>query len=252
MSRIAGSYEELTERIADAAREAFPKRKNGHGEETAPWVYVEATFPDHVIVNVDPMDNSTKSEQYSIAYSIDGEKVTLGEPDRVQLRLTVIDEDDEEDEPGPDDEAIATRFLPAVQRIAVATRLVAAAPEVKALESLDGLQTAAMELMDALSVKGLDMRETLGLGAADPDVDHDSDYLSDQLDPEGDEDGGDLDPLADDETLEGKTGLPGADESMYDTGTDKDEENAGYEVKNDGRVVMDPDAVAAEMASLGL
>lgn len=248
MSRIAGSFEELTEKITDAARKVFPKRKENGRDECAPWVYVDATFPDHVIVSKEP-DGGGRMEQYRIDYTVtaDGE-VTLGKPDRVQLRLTVVDDDGDEDEPGPDDEAIATRFLPAIQRIAVATRLVSAAPEVKALESLDGLQTAAMELMDSLSVKGLDMRETLGLGPADPDVDPDSDDLSSELDPDDES----YDPLGADDDYEGKGGLPGADETMFDTDTDDDEKNAGYEVKNDGRVVMDADAVAAEMAELGL
>lgn len=234
--KMKGSQEELRSNLEQAVRAAFPRPKpDKDGMCADRWAHIEATYSDHVFV----CESSDSDESYwRFGYSVgeDGE-VTLGDKQRVELSVVAYDEDDEETEPGPDDTVIATRIAPAVERIAIATRLVGAAPEVKDAGSLDGLRAAVLELMDTLSVKGIDFRDALGLGDEDEDPTDDENYVP--------EDG--IDVPADEDSLEGKGG------DMYDAMPDDEEDpTEGYEVKNDGRVVLDQDIVRAQMAELGI
>lgn len=231
MSRIKGSFEELREKVEQATREHFkPKKKQDDGKECAFWSYVEATFPDHAIVTI---EEEGKSKQYRVPFTFDADgDVVLGEPVKVQLSVVVYDGDDET-EPGEDDEALASRIMPALDRIRVATQLVTSSPEVKS-ESLEGLEAGVLELLDAMAAKGANIRHTLGMGETD-----DVDPLDGEIDYDED------DPL-DDGEHEGKGGyghVPMAPDSPED-------EEGEYEVKNDGRVSMDPATVAAQIAAL--
>jgi len=231
MNRIKGSFEEVREKVEQAAREHFKPKKKDDGKECTSWTYVEATFPDHAIVSV---EEDGKSKQYRVPFSFDADgDVTLGEPVKVQLSVVVYDGEDET-EPGEDDEAMASRIMPALDRIRVATQLVQSSPEVKS-ESLVDLESGVLELLDAMAAKGADIRHTLGMGETD-----DEDPLDGEIDYDED------DPL-DDGEHEGKGGfshVPMAPDSPED-------EESEYEVKNDGRVSLDPAAVMAQIAALG-
>lgn len=237
-TRMRGSIEELRENIERAVRDAFPRPKAGPDEPCPDrWAYPEATYADHVYV-CEHVDGDTNYWRFDYTVDDDGE-VTLGKKRQVELSVTVTDADGEAEEPGPDDTTVATRIAPAMDRINIATRLIGAAPEVKA-ESLEGLRTSVAELLDTLAGKGMDMRAALGLSDPDQDPTDEKGYM-----PEGD----------DAELIEGKGGVPGDGDDLYDgPHDDEDDDEAdplgGYEVKNDGRVRLDPDAVAAEMAAL--
>lgn len=233
MSRntIKGSFEEVRDKVQEAARDHFkPKDKRDDGPEIGCWAYVEATFPTHAIVTVE-MDGG-KCKQYRIPYTFDDAgDVQLGEPEKVELTVVVYDGDDET-EPGEDDEAIATRILPALDRIKVATRLVQSSPEVKA-ESLVDLEAGVLELLDAMAGKGADVRSALGLGGEDVDPLAAGEVGYDEEDPAADD-------------VEGKGGfshVPMEPDSP-------DDEDREYEVKDDGRVSLDPAAVQAQLAAL--
>ncbi|MGL5816663.1 MAG: hypothetical protein ACRCYR_03800 [Phycicoccus sp.] len=212
---MRGSYQELCEKIDRAVQAAFPEKRRVADEDTVPgyeWTYVEATFSEHVVISRN-LGSGKEREFYRMPYTLtDNGDVELGEKQRVKLEVTVHD-DDGETEPGPDDDALATRITPAVNQIAVATRLIGAAPEVKA-DSLGGLRTTVLELVDACAVKGIDMREALGLGEEDDD-------------PDGN------DPLDDDDEYESKDSEPTAG----DGGQDR-------------RVLLDQATVTAQIAEL--
>jgi hypothetical protein len=234
MTRIKGSYEETREKVEQAARELFvpAEKRPRDGEPCAIWTYVEATFPGEAIINVE--EGSKPGKQYRVPYSFgpDG-NVVLGEPERVQLQVVVFDEGGET-EPDVDDEALARNILPALEQVQVATRFVASSPEVKA-DTLVDLEAAVLDLLDAMAVKGADVRTALGLGGSD-----DEDPLA-GVDFAGE----DEDPMSeapDGEDTEGKTSM--------DLDEEDDDADLGYEVKNDGMISLDPEAVAAQIAAL--
>lgn len=238
--KMKGSLEERRENIEQAIREAFPRPKpDKDGLCADRWAYPEATYDDHVFV-CEYVDNEAFYWRFPYTVLADG-NVELGEKQRVELEVVVHDEDGEDTEPGPDDAVMATRINPAVARIAVATRLMSTVPEVKDAASLEEMNHAVLELMDTLSAKGMDFRDTLGLGDEDEDPTGDADYVP--------EDG--IDVPADEDPLEGKGDMY----SAMPTDDDEDDEGdpvEGYEVKNDGRVRLDPDIVKAQLAELGL
>lgn len=76
---VIGSYEYLAERLTDALGEAFD----------AEWLYVCATFPDHVVVAMESEDDGEWSySKYDIPFTVDGEAYTFGEP--VEVRTAEV------------------------------------------------------------------------------------------------------------------------------------------------------------------
>ena len=230
-NRIKGSFEEVREKVEDAVRDHFkPKRTPNPGPEESCWSFVEATFPTHVIATV---ETDGKCKQYRIPYSFTGDgDAVLGEPERVELSVVVYDEDDEETEPDEDDEALAQRILPALDRIKVATRLVQSSPEVKS-DALAPLENGVLGLLDAMAEKGANVRAALGLGEEDQDP----------LSQPAEYDEEDSDELLGGDGDDGFEHVPSLD-------GENDDDTPEYEVKDDGRILLDPATVTAQLASL--
>lgn len=75
---VAGSLEERSERIRDAVREANPD---------AWYCWIVATFDDSVVYSVESPDGIS---QFQASYSIDGDAVTLGVSEPVQVTEVVV------------------------------------------------------------------------------------------------------------------------------------------------------------------
>lgn len=80
---LPGAFEETRDLICEAARELL----NPAGDEHT-WVYVQATFPTHALVEVSR--SGADDEQYQIDWSMaDDGTITLGEPMAVEVNVTV-------------------------------------------------------------------------------------------------------------------------------------------------------------------
>lgn len=82
-SEIAGSFEALRTAIDDAIREA------GLFAGERMWTWIQATTPDHVIVNVSAQDEATRT--YRVDYAQVSGQIILGAVTEVELQLTVAE-----------------------------------------------------------------------------------------------------------------------------------------------------------------
>lgn len=80
---IAGSFEALRTAVDDAIREAGLFS----GEDR--WTWIQATTPDHVIVNVSAQDEATRT--YRVDYAQVSGQIILGAVTEVELQLTVAE-----------------------------------------------------------------------------------------------------------------------------------------------------------------
>jgi hypothetical protein len=222
MAYMKGSQEERRSALCSAVEELLVPRKEGHDgalEEGSGWANIEATFDTYVIAT----RNAYRGEDatYRIDYSWDGDNITLGIPEPVELSLVAIAEPSATD-PSPLDEGVDVRMRfidPASVAIEDAARFIGALPEGK---GLDELTEPVLLLLDAMAVKGLDV------GAA---------VMGDPLDGEDPYEGSDYDDEEDE-----------ADEPEPDD--DADDEDPEETEDDEDKVTLDPDAVRAQIAAL--
>lgn len=82
-SEIAGSFEALRTALDDAIRAA------GLFTGEGVWTWVQATMPDHVILNVSAQDEATRT--YRVDYAQVSGQIVLGAVTEVELQLTVAE-----------------------------------------------------------------------------------------------------------------------------------------------------------------
>lgn len=72
---IVGSYEYLADRLTDALTDAFD----------AQWLYVRATFSDHVVFAMETKEDDTWTyTTWDVGFTTDGDTYTFGEPAQVR------------------------------------------------------------------------------------------------------------------------------------------------------------------------
>jgi 2'-5' RNA ligase len=177
MPYMPGSYEERRDLVQKAVNDLLMPPLE---DPDAPrgWVCVDAMFDDYVIVT---RTGARDDETFRLGYRLDGDAVSLDQPEPVQLSLIALDEPDELTE-GAD---VRIRFLdPAAGALEDAVRFVGALPEGK---SLGELTDPLLRLLDQLAVKGYDVAGAV-MGEVAPDEEDepesDDEEYGDYPDPE--------------------------------------------------------------------
>ena len=145
MTYMAGSFEDRTERIREAAKDLFCKddRDDEHGHT---WVCIRATFDTEVIVTV---EKEARETSYLVPYAYDGETVELGEAKEVELNLVAAPAGADAEPATEDEDAVAT---------ALAGQIMSGLMQVKTLARIAGvtseeLRTEAANLLVDLGGK---------------------------------------------------------------------------------------------------
>lgn len=226
MPQMTGSYQERESLLRDALNDLFRKDDNAEsdGPDAVSGPCIEFTFDDRVYVS----DwNAEGSPSYVVPYTLTDGAVELGQPEPIDLSVVAVPGEDG-DRAVSTEEAETVRFsMPAVERLHDTIRVVRLAPEGKAL---DDLRPAVLELLDALSVKGLDLTDVFGDDDEDGYEGKDADLLDDD---EGD-------PW---------DGLPISDDEDDEDVAPANAQAERTEKKSDV-VTLDMDAVHAELAAL--
>jgi 2'-5' RNA ligase len=245
MAQMAGSMEERLSAVSAAVREAL-----GGGDGC--WVSIDATYPDHVIAT--RMEGEGAGESFSVAYSMAGDTVSVGEPKPVTLSVIASPAGEGTGEELSLAAAAEARFLtPAVEQLGELSSLVTAAPmEGKAMRTL---RPAVQDFLDALAVKGMNVP---GLLLGDDEDDEDDPEDGDKPDggkkpweKKGDPSEDDLeDDLDDDPDLDEDDSMPagGTEDAITDGATDDEEDDEDLEEK--GVVHLDITSVVADLAAL--
>ncbi|MFF4276134.1 2'-5' RNA ligase family protein [Streptomyces sp. NPDC001536] len=238
------SYEQLRNRIAEAARSLFDC-----GDDS--FTSVEATYPDRAIVVVcDRGENTT----YAIPYTVDGFDVDLGTPQAVELATVAVPVDGKE-RPASADEEIDARFMkPSAQALDDATALITVSDATP--DEVGTLQPSVERLLAALAKKGAPV-PTAKQKQQDPpheeeDEDVGDDFLPDEEAP------ADADEELPDDAEDEPTSTPPVDlwddedgsEQWGSDGEDEDGNEPYTPIKPNDRAVLDPDEVKAQLASL--
>ncbi|MFE1289637.1 2'-5' RNA ligase family protein [Streptomyces sp. NPDC058751] len=240
------SYEQLRNRIAEAARPLFDCGEDG-------FTSVEATYPDRAIVVVCKQgENST----YAVPYTVDGFDVDLGTPQPVELATVAVPVDGRERAASVDEEIEARFMKPSAQALDDATALITVSDATP--DEVGTLQPSVERLLAALAKKGAPM-PAHQQPTPDGDEDLDDDFLPDEEAPAAadeeleDEDTGEA---ADDDAGEEATSTPPVDlwdddEGAEQWGTDEEGDDEPYTpLKETDRAVLDPNEVKAQLAAL--
>lgn len=257
---LAGSYEDLARKLRDAAHSLFapslavtePSGGMDRPGPSSPDVWVEATFPDYIVVTLNdysaPPDK--RDTTYVIPYTLTADgAVALGVPEEAKIEVTVTDAapDVDGDLPVVTDplEAGFARFtLPLEAMLADANALAMRAPEGKTLaEAIRGPLDA---FLDTLAGKGLPY-------SPDPLDDDDEDWgvLAAELDADVARDD-DVDADMDDEVTDDAALVEDLGEEVA-PGIEYDDDAAPLPPAGPGEddvVVMDPSEIDADMAEL--
>lgn len=236
------SYEQLRNRIAEAARSLFDC-----GEDS--FTSVEATYPDRAIVVVcDRGENTT----YAVSYTVDGFDVDLGTPQPVELATVAVPVDGKE-RPASADEEVDARFMkPSAQALDDATALITVSDATP--DEVGTLQPSVERLLAVLAKKGAPVPTTKqqDLPHDDEDEDVGDDPLPDEEAP------ADADEELPDDTEGEPTSTPPVDlwddeegsEQWGSDGEGEDDEEPYTPIKPKDRAVLDPDEVKSQLAAL--
>lgn len=228
MAQMTGSFEQRQTLLREAVTELlFPAAEREDGCP-APWVCIEATFPDRVFVSA-CIDG--KDATWQIPYTLTGDGVSLGSPEPVELEVVAVGGT-------VDADAVETaRYVePAIAGLtAVTDSLARTGMEAKTLAAR--LQPAVLALLDQMAVKGMDVGGMV-MGDDEPDPDEDDDDYLDEDDVAADmESGGGGEPAGDWSDLEGDD----------DDATEPDDED-DMEEKGVPMITLDPASVQADLA----
>lgn len=192
---LPGSYQERLTAVECAVREALRGEPVNDDGDRYEWDYVsiDGTFPDEVIATRIKWD-AEQRQSFVMPYSLDGETVVLGEPEQVELELSVVPLADEPDYDEDDVPSYAETMPLAESVYIVASALHGAAMEGKAGRVLSGanerrLRSAVLALIRVLSAAGVEIdpadAEGMDLPAAAPNKPRTSDPRKDP-DPSSD------------------------------------------------------------------
>ncbi|MYX26760.1 hypothetical protein GTY75_08765 [Streptomyces sp. SID8381] len=245
------SYEQLRNRIAEAARPLFDCDEDS-------FTSVEATYPDRAIVVV---CKRGESSTYAIPYTVDGFDVDLGTPQPVELTTVAVPIDGSERTATADEEIEARFMKPSAQALDDATALITVSDATP--DEVGALQPSVERLLAALAKKGAPM--PLPKQSAPPtedtdddmDEDLDDDFLPDEEAPASADE--EIPADADDEP----TSTPPVDlwdddgeESEqwgHDDGEDDGDDGEPYTpIEQTERAVLDKEEVKAQLAALRL
>lgn len=232
------SYEQLRNRIAEAARPLFDC-----GEDS--FTSVEATYPDRAIVVVCKRgENST----YAIPYTVDGFDVDLGTPQPVELATVAVPVDGKERAASADEEIEARFMKPSAQALDDATALITVSDATP--DEVGTLQPSVERLLAALAKKGAPAPGPKGSDIPSDDEDLDDDFLPDEEAP------ADADEELQGDADDAPTSTPPIDLWDDEDGSeqlghdDEGDEEPYTPIKPSDRAVLDPDEVKAQLAAL--
>ncbi|MFF9192657.1 2'-5' RNA ligase family protein [Streptomyces rochei] len=237
------SYEQLRNRIAEAARPLFDCGEDG-------FTSVEATYPDRVIVVV---CKRGESSTYAVPYTVNGFDVDLGTPQPVELATVAVPVDGKERAASADEEIDARFLKPSAQALDDATALITVSDATP--DEVGTLQPSVERLLAALAKKGAPAPTTKQPvppgGDEDLDDEADDDYLPDEEAPAEADEELELDDTDDEPTSTPPVDLWDDDEESEQWGTDDEGDDEPYTPLNStNRAVLDKDEVKAQLDAL--
>ncbi|MFG3132865.1 2'-5' RNA ligase family protein [Streptomyces tendae] len=238
------SYEQLRNRIAEAARPLFDCGEDG-------FTSVEATYPDRAIIVVCKRgENST----YAVPYTVNGFDVDLGTPQPVELATVAVPVDGKERAASADEEIDARFLKPSAQALDDATALITVSDATP--DEVGTLQPSVERLLAALAKKGAPApttKQPVPPGGDEVlDDEADDDYLPDEQAPAEADEELELENGTDDEpTSTPPVDLWDDDEESEQWGTDDEGDDEPYTpLSSTDRAVLDKDEVKAQLDAL--